>query len=158
MTFRAFVISFSDWSRGYSITVKSLFHKFIAVFVPCVFVVECKSATAYELLANNLFFLNPIMLTLFRCRFRIRNRFLRNRFPVIFHRYLTTQKNRLPDYKSGNPLVMGKCSKKVVKSYCFLLGSALDTVFKPLFEKCFRFIINFKINTANIAQICYNKK
>ena len=95
MTFRAFVISFSDWSRGYSTTVKSLFHKFIAVFVPCVFVVECKSATAYELLANNLFFLNPIMLTLFRCRFRIRNRFLRNRFPVIFHRYLTTQKKQI---------------------------------------------------------------
>lgn len=54
---------------------------------------------------------------------------------------------------------MGKCSKKVVKSYCFLLGSALDTAFKPLFEKCFRFIkkLNLDFNVINdetIIELC----
>jgi hypothetical protein len=51
---------------------------------------------------------------------------------------------------------MGKSSKKVVKSYCFLLGSALDTAFKPLFEKCLKFPMKQYILEKGMRNKCGN--
>ncbi len=73
----------------------AILNNFIVVNCPFFSCFEYSTAVASICISNNPFFLNPRMLA-FRLNrriwFRICNRFLRNRFPANFHRYLTTQR------------------------------------------------------------------